>query len=63
MAQPLQVSEIHDGATLFSSKGANSFGTLAQLNNKGNIGRKHTYLGNGMTHTRATSLFSNKGNT
>ncbi|XP_070013598.1 uncharacterized protein [Nicotiana sylvestris] len=63
LAQPSQVSVVHDGTTLSSRKGANSFGTLAQLNNKGNIGQNHTYLGDAMTHTREITFFSNKGNT
>nr|XP_016464025.1 PREDICTED: uncharacterized protein LOC107787023 [Nicotiana tabacum] len=60
LAQPLQVTKVHDVTALFSSKGANSF--VAQLNNKSNIGHNHTYLGDGMTHTGATTLFSNKNN-
>nr|XP_033515327.1 uncharacterized protein LOC117279826 [Nicotiana tomentosiformis] len=62
LAQPSQVSEVHDATTLFSSKGANSSDTLAQLNNKSNLGHSHTYLGDGMTHTGETTLFRNKGN-
>ncbi|OIT20463.1 hypothetical protein A4A49_65597, partial [Nicotiana attenuata] len=58
LGQPSQVTEVHDAITLFSSKGASSF--VVQLNNKSNIGHIHTYLGDGMTHVGATTLFSSK---